>query len=99
MRPIIRKAGLGEPEMGEMVNGYKVDFWWPKLNFVIETDGGRFHRTAFQQTQDRRRDQAHTLAATEHLRFTHGQIRWERPYVEWSVGKVARRLMRSVGVL
>lgn len=94
MRPIIRKAGLGEPRMGEMVNGYRVDFWWPELNFVIETDGGRFHRTAFQQTKDRRRDQAHTLAHTAHLRFTHGQIRFERPYVEWSVRKMARDLVR-----
>ncbi len=99
MRPIIRKAGLGEPRMGEIVNGYKVDFWWPELNLVIETDGGRFHRTAFQQTQDRRRDQAHTLSHTAHLRFTHGQIRFERPYVEWSVTKLARDLRRSVGGL
>jgi very-short-patch-repair endonuclease len=99
MRPLIRRAGLGEPKMGEMVNGYKVDFWWPELNFVIETDGGRFHRTAFQQTQDRRRDQAHTLARTAHLRFTHGQIRFERPYVEWSMRKMARHLVQSVGDL
>ncbi len=96
MRPIIRKAGLGEPEMGVRVNGYKVDFYWPGLDFVIETDGGRFHRTPFQQTRDRRRDQAHTLAGTEHLRFTHAQIRWERPYVERAVAKLARRLMTTV---
>lgn len=96
-RPIIRKAGLSEPEMGQRVNGYKVDFWWPALNFVIETDGGRFHRTPFQQANDRRRDQAHTLADTRFLRFTHGQIRYERPYVEWSVKKLARDLMQSIG--
>ncbi len=96
MRPIIREAGLVEPEMGVWVNGYKVDFYWPDLDLVIETDGGRFHRTAFQQTKDRRRDQAHTVAGTEHLRFTHPQIRWERPYVVVSVTKVARRLMTSI---
>ena len=49
---------------------------------MIETDGGRFHRTAFQQANDRRRDQAHTLAGTAFLRFTHGQIRYDRPYVQ-----------------
>lgn len=97
MRPIIRSAGLAEPEMGVRVNGYKVDFHWPALNFVIETDGGRFHRTPFQQRNDRRRDQAHTLAGTAFLRFTHSQIRWERPYVKWSVSKLARDLMASVG--
>jgi very-short-patch-repair endonuclease len=96
MRPIIRAAGLPEPEMGVRVNGWKVDFHWPHLDFVIETDGGRFHRTPFQQSRDRRRDQAHTLAGTTHLRFTHPQIRWERPYVEGAIRKVAKRLMASV---
>lgn len=99
MRPILRRAGLPEPEMGERVNGFKVDFWWPTLNFVIETDGGRFHRTGFQQTRDRRRDQAHTLAGTAHLRFTHGQIRYERAYVLEAVTTMARRLLRSIGHL
>lgn len=96
-RPIIRRAGLPEPEMGERVNGFDVDFYWPSLNFVIETDGGRFHRTVLQQTRDRRRDQAHTVADTAHLRFTHAQIKYERAYVEDSVAKVARRLMATVG--
>jgi len=95
-RPIIRKAGLPEPQMGEWVNGYKVDFWWPVLNLVIETDGGRFHRTAFQQANDRRRDQAHTLAHTACLRFTHGQIRYDRSYVECSIAKLARDLKQTV---
>jgi len=96
MRPILRAARLWEPEMGVWVNGFKVDFYWRELDFVIETDGGRFHRTAFQQTRDRRRDQAHTIADTEHLRFTHPQIRWERPYVEGAVTKVAGRLIAAV---
>ena len=96
-RHIIRRAGLPEPEMGRRVNGFNVDFYWPSLNFVIETDGGRFHRTAFQQTRDRRRDQAHTVADTAHLRFTHAQIRYEKAYVGDSVAKVARRLMATVG--
>jgi very-short-patch-repair endonuclease len=96
-RPIIRRAGLPEPRMGERVNGFKVDFYWPSLNFVIETDGGRFHRTALQQTRDRRRDQAHTVADTAHLRFTHAQIRYEKAYVERTVAKVARRLVATVG--
>ena len=64
MRPIYRAAGLGEPQTQVRVNGKRADFYWPELDFVIETDGGRFHRTAFQQTEDRRRDQAHTLAGT-----------------------------------
>ncbi len=97
MRPIYRAAGLGEPETQVWVNGKLVDFYWPELDFVIETDGGRFHRTAFQQANDRRRDQAHTLAGTAFLRFTHGQIRYERAYVQHAVSKVGRDLMATSG--
>jgi very-short-patch-repair endonuclease len=99
MRPIYRAARLGEPETQVRVNGKLVDFYWPELNFVIETDGGRFHRTAFQQANDRRRDQAHTLANTAFLRFTHGQIRYERTYVKWAVTKKAGDLRASSGAL
>lgn len=97
MRPIFRRAGLGTDYLAqEWVNGHRVDFYFPALDFVIETDGGRFHRTAFQQRKDRRRDQAHTLAGTPFLRFTHGQVRYERPYVEWAVAKKARQLLASL---
>lgn len=97
MRPIYRAAGLGEPQTQVWVNGKRVDFYWPELDFVIETDGGRFHRTAFQQTKDRRRDQAHTLAHTAFLRFTHGQIRYDRGYVQDAVSQLTRDLMATVG--
>lgn len=97
MRPIFKAARLSGYRTQQRVNGYLVDFYFPELNFVIETDGGRFHRTAFQQATDRRRDQAHTLANTAFLRFTHGQIRYERTYVKWAVTKKARDLIRSVG--
>lgn len=97
MRPIFRKAGLGTDYLTqEWVNGYRVDFYFPHLGFVIETDGGRFHRTAFQQTKDRYRDQAHTLANTAFLRFTHGQIRYDRPHVEWAIATKAADLMPTV---
>ena len=98
MRPVFLKAGLGTGYVTqERVNGFRVDFYFPILDLVIETDGGRFHRTAFQQATDRRRDQAHTLAGTPFLRFTHGQIRFERPYVEWAIGKKARDLLATRG--
>lgn len=90
MRAVFRAAGIGTGyRMQERVNGYRVDFYFPDLDLVIETDGGRFHRTAFQQRNDRRRDQAHTLAGTAFLRFTHGQIRFETAYVEWAIRKKA----------
>src|SRR5215203_5201428 len=43
--PIARRASLGIPETQTRVNGFKVDFHWPDLGLVVETDGLRYHRT------------------------------------------------------
>jgi very-short-patch-repair endonuclease len=90
--PIARRAGLPLPIAGARVNGFKVDFWWPTLGLVVETDGLRYHRTAAQQTRDRLRDQAHSAAGMTPLRFTHAQVRFEPGHVEATLMAVARRL-------
>ena len=79
--PIALEAGLPRPLTQQKVNGYRVDFFWPDLGLVVETDGGNFHKTAAQQTADRRRDQAHTVAGLIALRFTPDQIAHDRPHV------------------
>lgn len=90
--PIVRKAGLPLPETGRQLNGFEVDFYWPALALVVETDGLRYHRTPAQQSRDRMRDQAHVAAGLTALRFTHAQVRYEARYVEVTLAKVARRL-------
>jgi hypothetical protein len=45
-RPIAAKAGLPPPLSKQVVNGWEVDFFWPDLGLVVETDGLRYHRTA-----------------------------------------------------
>jgi very-short-patch-repair endonuclease len=80
--PIARRAGLPTPHTQHRVNGFRVDFFWPDLGLVVETDGGRFHRTPAQQTADRVRDQTHAAAGLTPLRFTHGQVRFEPKWVE-----------------
>jgi len=90
--PIARRAGLPLPETGSWVNGFEVDFFWPELGLVIETDGLRYHRTPAEQARDRLRDQAHTAAGLTPLRFTHAQIRFEPEYVCEMLSKVAARL-------
>ena len=67
---LIRDAGLPMPETGKYLNGFKVDFFWPQLGLVVETDGLRYHRTPAQQARDRVRDQAHAAAGLTPLRFT-----------------------------
>jgi very-short-patch-repair endonuclease len=74
------------------VNGFDVDFYWPDLDLVVETDGLRYHRTPAQQTRDRLRDQTHLAAGTTPLRFTHAQVRFEPTHVQTILASVARRL-------
>ena len=72
------RAGLGLTRRpARVLNGYKVDFYWPALSLVVETDGLRYHRTPAQQAADRRRDQTQTAAGLIVLRFTHAQVRFE----------------------
>ena len=75
--PLVRKAGLPLPETSVYVNGHEVDFWFPDLGLVVETDGLTYHRTPAQQAKDRERDQDHSEAGLTPLRFTHGQIKYE----------------------
>jgi very-short-patch-repair endonuclease len=93
--PIARKAGLGRPETQAMVNGFKVDFFWPRLGLVVETDGLRYHRTPAEQARDRLRDQAHAAAGLTPVRFTHGQVRHEPGYVVATLEAVVRRMVAS----
>ncbi len=88
---IARRAGLPRPLTRQRVNGFRVDFYWPHLGLVVETDGLRYHRTPTQQARDRLRDQTHLAAGLTPLRFTHGQIRHDPTRVEVTLRAVARR--------
>jgi very-short-patch-repair endonuclease len=90
--PIARRAGLPEPRTRQRVNGFRVDFYFPELGLVVETDGLRYHRTPAEQAKDRLRDQAHTAAGLTPLRFTHAQIAYEARHVEETLRVTAKRL-------
>jgi very-short-patch-repair endonuclease len=90
--PIARRVGLPLPQTRRRVNGFKVDFFWPDLGLVIETDGLRYHRTPAAQAVDAVRNQVHTAAGLTALRFTHAQVAFEARHVEKTLGPVARRL-------
>jgi len=93
---IVRLAELPMPDTGVRVSGFKVDFFWPTLGLVVETDGLRYHRTPAQQARDRRRDQAHARAGLTPLRFTHAQIHFEAREVVRTLRDVAERLDPSL---
>jgi very-short-patch-repair endonuclease len=94
--PIARRAGLPQPHSKAMVDGFEVDFYWPGLELVVETDGLRYHRTPAQQGRDRERDQAHTAAGRTPVRFTHWQVCREPQRVGSVLATVARRLDRQL---
>jgi very-short-patch-repair endonuclease len=93
--PFAIDAGLPVPLTRQIVNGYRVDFWWADLGLVVETDGLTYHRTPAQQAADRRRDQVHTAAGLTQLRFTHWQVRFDPRHVVKTLGSVARRLVSA----
>jgi very-short-patch-repair endonuclease len=90
--PLAQAAGLPKPLTQIHLNGYRVDFWWPDLKLVVETDGLRYHRTPAEQTRDRVRDQVHAAAGLTPLRFTRAQVAFDRAHVRATLAAVAARL-------
>jgi very-short-patch-repair endonuclease len=79
--PIAAAAGLPKPQMQTQLGSSRVDFYFPTLNFVVEIDGLRYHRTPLQQAKDAARDQAHFAAGRERARFTFHQLAHQGGYV------------------
>lgn len=81
-RPLAIAAGFPQPLTKAIVNDYEVDFYWPDLALVVETDALRYHRNAIKQSRDLLRDQVHTASGLTTLRFTHWQVAREPRHVE-----------------
>ena len=89
---IVSETGLPLPQTQQQVNGFRVDFYWPQLGLVVETDGLRYHRTPAQQGHDLIRDQRHAAAGMTPLRFTFAQVKQQPAYVRDTLKTVAGRL-------
>jgi very-short-patch-repair endonuclease len=88
---LLRKHRLPIPATQEHLGRGRIDFHWPELNLVVETDGLAYHRTPMQQLEDRRRDQAHAAAGRTQLRFANLQIRESTQEVAEVLAAVMRR--------
>ena len=86
---LVRRARLPEPKTQQGVKGFRVDFHWPELGLIVETDGLRYHRTPQQQGRDRARDQRLMAAGFTVLRLTHAQVTFERDHVVETLRSVA----------
>jgi very-short-patch-repair endonuclease len=89
---LVRAAGLPPPKTQVEVSGFRVDFYWPALGLVVETDGLHYHRTPSQQKKDRLRDQAHAVSGVTALRFAAAQVHYEPKRVKETLVAVAGRL-------
>jgi very-short-patch-repair endonuclease len=81
-RSLVASMGLPPPITQRYLSGHRVDFVWPDIALVVETDSLRYHRTALQQSRDAARDHDHLLAGRESVRFTHYQVAYQRPHVK-----------------
>jgi very-short-patch-repair endonuclease len=95
---LVRAAGLPAPELQTKVDGWRVDFHWPDLGLIVETDGPRDHRTPGQQSRDRERDQDHAAAGLTTVRFTEAQVRHEPDRVRATLEAVITRLRAQAGL-
>ena len=53
---LVEKWGIEEPQSGVWIEGYEVDFIWPRAGLVVELDGIAAHRTRAALNADRLRD-------------------------------------------
>ena len=77
---LCRASGLPLPERQVQIwlrdgePAVRVDFVWRAQKLIVETDGGRYHRTRRAFESDRRKDQRLTLAGWRVLRITWRQL-------------------------
>lgn len=64
--PLAHEAGLPPPQTQRWMGGHRVDFYWPHLDLVVETDSLRYHRTAFKQSEGRTPRQRPYACRTRH---------------------------------
>lgn len=92
---LCRRLDLPDPERqldidpGDGEPPVRADFAWPQHRLIVETDGGKDHRTRRGFESDRRKDQRLTLMGWRVVRITWRQLH-EEP---WRIERLLRRLL------
>jgi very-short-patch-repair endonuclease len=68
-RALCRRYGLPNPRP-QLIEGYRVDFYWPQARLAVEVDGAAFHHTRRAFHADRARDRALAALGIQVLRVT-----------------------------
>lgn len=95
-RPLAADAGIPVQLTKHRVNKFEVDFYWPDLGLVVETDGWRYHRTPSAQSRDALRFQTHVAHGLTPLRFSHYQVKYEPRHVRTILKQTAAHLRGSL---
>jgi hypothetical protein len=90
--PLILDAGLPRPGLNELVEGQRVDMYWPRQKLIVEVDSFQFHKSRQAFENDRRRDQILTAAGHTVIRITWHQLTRE-PYRV--IATIAQALTRA----
>ena len=72
---LCRGHGLELPVVNPLVEGYTVDFLWPRQRLIVETDGMQSHLTRRAFEEDHVRDAFLTSAGYRVVRFTYRRVR------------------------
>jgi very-short-patch-repair endonuclease len=72
-----KRRHLPSPDVNSFIEGYEVDFAWPKRRLIVETDGRAAHGTRRAFEHDRRRDLDLTAAGWRVVRITHARLERE----------------------
>jgi Transcriptional regulator, AbiEi antitoxin/Protein of unknown function (DUF559) len=67
---LIERHGVEEPDSAVWIEGYEVDFVWPRVGLVVELDGVAAHGTREAVRRDRRRDRVLWRAGFRTMRLT-----------------------------
>ncbi len=67
---LLERHGVEEPESAVHVEGYEVDFLWPRAGLVVELDGVAAHTTRAALNADRLRDRKLWRAGLRTMRLT-----------------------------
>jgi len=94
---LTRSIGLPDPEvqpyldLGDGEPMIRPDFLWRAQRVIVETDGGKHHRTRRAFESDRRRDQRAAAAGFQTIRVTWRQLTGERDRLGRTIHTIVTR--------
>jgi very-short-patch-repair endonuclease len=91
-RALCQRHGLPEPRP-QLIEGHRVDFYWPEALLAVEVDGAAFHHTRRAFHADRARDRALAALGIQVLRVTWPDLDRDRALASELRGALSARTL------